>query len=229
MLTQNTISLLQDLIRLESFSGKEEKTAVRLEKWFKNYNIPFQRKDHNIWATNKYFDSKKPTLLLNSHHDTVKPNHGYTRDPYSPDIEDGKLFGLGSNDAGGALVCLIATFTHYYDQENLAFNILIVASAEEENAGEKSLRYLIPDLPRIDIAIVGEPTLMDLAIAEKGLVVFDSVPILSNSCYLMYSCLFRNAYVCEKGKGSKDDSACFGELILLAKVYIGLAWLLIGD
>ena len=173
MLTQNTISLLQDLIRLESFSGKEEKTAARLEQWFKNYNIPFQRKDHNIWATNKHFDSKKPTLLLNSHHDTVMPNHGYTRDPYSPDIEDGKLFGLGSNDAGGALVCLIATFTHYYDQENLAFNILIVASAEEENAGEKSLRYLITDLPRIDIAIVGEPTLMDLAIAEKGLVVFD--------------------------------------------------------
>ena len=113
MLTQNAIYLLQDLIRLESFSGSENQTASRLEKWFSSYNIPFQRKDHNIWATNKYFDTHKPTLLLNSHHDTVKPNQSYTRDPFSPDIEDGKLYGLGSNDAGGALVSLIATFSHY--------------------------------------------------------------------------------------------------------------------
>ncbi|HAS18641.1 MAG TPA: acetylornithine deacetylase, partial [Flavobacteriaceae bacterium] len=91
----------------------------------------------------------------------------------SPDIEEGKLFGLGSNDAGGALVSLIATFTHYFEKRNLAYNLLMVASAEEESAGEKSLRYLLPDLPKIDLAIVGEPTLMDLAIAEKGLVVFD--------------------------------------------------------
>ena len=173
MLTQNAILLLQDLIRLESFSGAEDQTAARLEQWFNQYSIPFQRKDHNIWATNKFFDEKKPTLLLNSHHDTVKPNQGYTRDPFSPDIENGKLYGLGSNDAGGALVSLIATFTHFYENPNLAYNMLIVASAEEENAGKKSLRYLLTDLPQIDIAIVGEPTLMDLAIAEKGLVVFD--------------------------------------------------------
>ena len=173
MLTQNAISLLQYLIRKQSFSGAEDQTAARLEKWFTTYNIPFQKKDHNIWATNKYFDSKKPTILLNSHHDTVKPNQGYTRDPFSPDIEDGKLFGLGSNDAGGALVSLIATFTHFYAQENLAYNLLIVASAEEENAGKKSLHYLLPHLPQIDIALVGEPTLMEIAIAEKGLIVFD--------------------------------------------------------
>jgi len=173
MLTQNAIYLLQDLIRLESFSGSENQTASRLEKWFSSYNIPFQRKDHNIWATNKYFDTHKPTLLLNSHHDTVKPNQSYTRDPFSPDIEDGKLYGLGSNDAGGALVSLIATFSHYYEKKDLAYNLLMVASAEEENAGKNSLRYLLADLPQIDIAIVGEPTLMDLAIAEKGLVVFD--------------------------------------------------------
>lgn len=173
MLTQNAICLLQDLIRLESFSGAEDKTAARIEQWFNTYTISFQRKDHNIWATNKYFDTHKPTLLLNSHHDTVKPNQGYTRDPFSPDIEDGKLFGLGSNDAGGALVSLIATFTHFYEHKDLAYNLLMVASAEEESAGKKSLRYLLPDLPKIDVAIVGEPTLMDLAIAEKGLVVFD--------------------------------------------------------
>lgn len=173
MLTQNAIALLQDLIRLESFSGAEDRTAARIEEWFSSYEIPFQRKDNNIWATNKHFDIQKPTLLLNSHHDTVHPNQGYTRNPYSPDIEDGKLYGLGSNDAGGALVSLIACFTHFYNQENLDYNLLMVASAEEENAGKKSLRYLIPDLPKIDVAIVGEPTLMDLAIAEKGLVVFD--------------------------------------------------------
>jgi acetylornithine deacetylase len=173
MLTQNAIALLQDLIRLESFSGAEDRTATRIEEWFSSYEIPFQRKDNNIWATNKHFDIQKPTLLLNSHHDTVHPNQGYTRNPYSPDIEDGKLYGLGSNDAGGALVSLIACFTHFYNQENLDYNLLMVASAEEENAGKKSLRYLIPDLPKIDVAIVGEPTLMDLAIAEKGLVVFD--------------------------------------------------------
>jgi acetylornithine deacetylase len=173
MLTQNAIALLQDLIRLESFSGAEDRTATRIEEWFSSYEIPFQRKDNNIWATNKHFDIQKPTLLLNSHHDTVHPNQGYTRNPYSPDIEDGKLYGLGSNDAGGALVSLIACFTHFYNQENLDYNLLMVASAEEESAGKKSLRYLIPDLPKIDVAIVGEPTLMDLAIAEKGLVVFD--------------------------------------------------------
>jgi acetylornithine deacetylase len=173
MLTQNAIALLQDLIRLESFSGAEDRTAARIEEWFSSYEIAFQRKDNNIWATNNYFDHKKPTLLLNSHHDTVRPNQGYTRNPYSPDIEDGKLYGLGSNDAGGALVCLIACFTHFYKQENLDYNLLMVASAEEESAGKKSLRYLIPDLPQIDVAIVGEPTLIDLAIAEKGLVVFD--------------------------------------------------------
>ncbi len=173
MLIPNAIALLQDLIRLESFSGSEEATATRIEQWFSTNGIPFQRKDNNVWATNKSFDPQKPTLLLNSHHDTVQPNQGYTRNPFSPDIEGGKLYGLGSNDAGGALVSLLACFTHFYNQENLQYNLLMVASAEEESAGKKSLRYLLPDLPPINVAIVGEPTLMDLAIAEKGLVVFD--------------------------------------------------------
>ena len=175
MLTQNAITLLQDLIQIESFSKKESRTAQRLEHWFEEYKIPFQRKDNNLWAVNKAFDSKKPTLLLNSHHDTVQPNQAYTRDPFAADFVDGKLYGLGSNDAGGALVSLLALFTHYYDHTDPAYNLLFVASAEEEIAGEKSLRNLLPDLPKIDLAIVGEPTLMHLAIAEKGLVVFDVV------------------------------------------------------
>ena len=175
MFTQKAIVLLQDLIQLQSFSGEEEQTAERIAAWFSTHNIDFLRKDNNLWATNQYYDPQKPTLLLNSHHDTVKPNQGYTRDPFEPIIEEGKLFGLGSNDAGGALVALIATFTHFYKQKDLAYNLLLVTSAEEENAGPKSLRHLLPVLPKIDFALVGEPTLMDLAIAEKGLVVFDLI------------------------------------------------------
>lgn len=174
-LTQNAITLLQDLIRMESFSKNEANTADRLQKWFQHYKIPFERKDNNLWATNKSFDPKKPTLLLNSHHDTVQPNQAYTRDPFDPEIADGKLYGLGSNDAGGALVSLLALFTHYYEALDLHYNLLMVASAEEEIAGDKSLRSLLSSLPKIDLAIVGEPTQMNLAIAEKGLIVFDAI------------------------------------------------------
>lgn len=174
-LTQKAIELLKELISIQSFSSEEDKTADAIENWFKAFDIPFKRHINNVYAVNKHFDESKPTLLLNSHHDTVKPNSAYTRDPFHPHIEDGKLYGLGSNDAGGALVSLIATFTHYYAEENLNHNILMVASMEEESAGPNSLRGLLPLLPKIDVAIVGEPTLLDLAIAEKGLIVFDAV------------------------------------------------------
>ena len=172
-LTQNAILLLKDLIQIESFSKNEALTAKRLEKWFQNYNIPYNKRDNNLWAVNKTYNPSKPTLLLNSHHDTVIPNEAYTRDPFIAEIVDGKLFGLGSNDAGGSLVSLIALFTHYYEHTNPTYNLLMVASAEEEIAGEKSLRSLIPYLPKIDLAIIGEPTNMELAVAEKGLIVFD--------------------------------------------------------
>lgn len=174
-MTQKAIELLKELISIQSFSSEEDKTADAIENWFKAFDIPFKRHINNVYAVNKHFDESKPTLLLNSHHDTVKPNSAYTRDPFHPHIEDGKLYGLGSNDAGGALVSLIATFTHYYAEENLNHNILMVASMEEESAGPNSLRGLLPLLPKIDVAIVGEPTLLDLAIAEKGLIVFDAV------------------------------------------------------
>lgn len=174
-LTEKAISLLKKLISIQSFSGEENKSADSIETWFNYFDIPFQRENNNVYAKNKHWDDTKPTLLLNSHHDTVKPNKGYTRDPFLPHIEDGKLYGLGSNDAGGALVSLMATFTHFYDTSHLNHNIIMVASAEEENAGPKSLRGLLPSLPQIDVAIVGEPTLMNLAIAEKGLLVFDAV------------------------------------------------------
>ena len=174
-LTEKAIALLKELISIQSFSSEEDKTADAIENWLKSFDIPFERIHNNVFAKNKFWDESKPTLLLNSHHDTVKPNSGYTKDPFHPHIEDGKLYGLGSNDAGGALVSLLAAFTHFYMAENLNHNILMVASMEEESAGENSLRGLLPSLPKIDVAIVGEPTLLDLAIAEKGLIVFDAV------------------------------------------------------
>lgn len=172
-LSEKAIALLQDLISISSFSSEEDKTAARIGQWFKEHNIPFQQQVKNVYAMNKAFDKNKPTLLLNSHHDTVKPNSAYTKDPFHPHFEDGKLYGLGSNDAGGALVSLIALFTHYYDHPNPQYNLILAATAEEESSGPNGLNSLLPTLPPIDVAIVGEPTLMQLAIAEKGLVVFD--------------------------------------------------------
>ena len=174
-LTNNAIELLKGLISTPSFSSEEDKTALLIEDWFQKNSIPFKRENNNIWAFNKYYKEGKPLLLLNSHHDTVKPNSAYTKDPFNPFVEDGKLYGLGSNDAGGCLVSLIATFTHFYDKPDLKYNVVIVASAEEESSGLNGLNSILKHLPEIDVAIIGEPTLMNLAVAEKGLVVFDAV------------------------------------------------------
>ena len=173
VVTQEAIALLKDLISIQSFSSEEDKTATRIEQWFIDHDIPSKRIQNNVYAFNAAFDESKPTLLLNSHHDTVKPNSAYTKDPFHPHIEDGKLYGLGSNDAGGALVSLMALFTHYYEHPNPSYNLIMAATAEEESSGPNGLNSLLTHLPKIDVAIVGEPTLMQLAVAEKGLVVFD--------------------------------------------------------
>ncbi|CAM4006646.1 M20 family metallo-hydrolase [Flavobacterium weaverense] len=175
ILTQESIALLKSLIETPSFSSEEDQTAILIENWFTQNDIPFERENNNVWAFNKHFDKNKPTLLLNSHHDTVKPNQGYTNDPFNAFIENGKLFGLGSNDAGGCLVSLLATFVHFYPAEILPYNIVIVASAEEESSGKKGLNSVLKHLPELDCAIVGEPTLMQLAVAEKGLLVLDVI------------------------------------------------------
>lgn len=169
------ITLLEELIATPSFSSEEDKTATAIQIWLDAFNIPHQREKNNVYAFNKHYDERKPNLLLNSHHDTVKPNKAYTKDPFHPHVEDGKLYGLGSNDAGGCLVSLLATFTHFYEREDLNHNIIMVASAEEESSGSNGLNSMLPILPKIEVAIVGEPTLMQLAIAEKGLVVFDAI------------------------------------------------------
>ena len=173
ILVQEATELLKKLIETQSFSKEEDKTALLLEAFFAKNDIPFQRKKNNIWAYNLHFDASKPTLLLNSHHDTVKPNKSWTLDPLEALVKDGKLFGLGSNDAGGCLVSLIATFCYFYQRKDLAYNIVIAATAEEEISGKEGLEIVIPLLPEISFAIVGEPTEMHLAVAEKGLLVLD--------------------------------------------------------
>ncbi|KIO77084.1 acetylornithine deacetylase [Pedobacter lusitanus] len=172
-LQKDSLELLKNLISIQSFSKEEEKTADLIGQFLQERQIKIHRKLNNIWAYNKHFDAGKPTVLLNSHHDTVKPNSGYTRDPYEPKIEDGKLYGLGSNDAGGCLVSLIATFLYFYEQEGLTYNICLAATAEEEISGNNGLECIIPDLGELEFAIVGEPTEMNLAIAERGLLVLD--------------------------------------------------------
>ncbi|MBS1682651.1 MAG: M20 family metallo-hydrolase [Bacteroidetes bacterium] len=169
------IELLQQLITIPSFSKEEDKTAALLEIFFKHHGMESKRKGNNVWSINKFFNPAKPTLLLNSHHDTVRPNPAYTRDPYSADIIDGKLFGLGSNDAGGPLVALLLTYFYFYEKQNLNYNIIVAATAEEEISGTGGIELIWNDLPKIDCAIVGEPTKMEMAVAEKGLLVLDCV------------------------------------------------------
>ena len=172
-LQQKSITLLKQLISTQSFSREEEWTRDILLSFFRKEGVEFQVLKNNVWTKNKYFSPSKPTILLNSHHDTVKPNKGYTRDPFEPSVEGDILYGLGSNDAGGCLVSLIATFLYYYDKEDLPYNIIFAASAEEEISGKGGIELLYPHLGDLSFAIVGEPTLMDAAIAEKGLMVVD--------------------------------------------------------
>ncbi|MBL7841999.1 MAG: M20 family metallo-hydrolase [Cyclobacteriaceae bacterium] len=174
-LKNEAIELLQKLIAVPSFSKEEDKTAAVIADFLTAKGIPVNRSGNNVWARNKHFDAAKPTLLLNSHHDTVKPNPGYTRDPFQAEIIDGKLYGLGSNDAGGPLVSLIATFVYFYDVPGLSYNIVLAATAEEEISGTGGIEQVWNDLPKIECAIVGEPTLCEAAVAEKGLMVLDCV------------------------------------------------------
>lgn len=167
------ISLLKQLIETPSLSREEDGTASILEKFFSEKGVATQRMGNNVWARNLHFDDSKSTILLNSHHDTVKPNAGYTHEPFAAIEKDDKLYGLGSNDAGGSLVSLIATFLHFHHQEDLQYNLILAATAEEEISGKGGIESLLPHLPVIDFGIVGEPTLLEMAISEKGLMVLD--------------------------------------------------------
>jgi len=176
---QNIISdcihLLKHLIQTPSFSKQEGSTALIIQDFLINKGVNVHRHLNNVWCINQYFDDSKPTILLNSHHDTVKPNRGYTFDPFGAMEEDGKIIGLGSNDAGASLVSLIATFLHFYQEKNLNYNLVLAATAEEEISGLNGIAALLPLLPKLDCAIVGEPTQMQRAVGERGLLVLDAV------------------------------------------------------
>ncbi|MEO6837998.1 MAG: M20 family metallo-hydrolase [Ginsengibacter sp.] len=168
------VNLLKQLIAIPSFSKEENKTADCLENFLQQKKIKTNRYLNNVWATNKNFDDSKPTILLNSHHDTVRPNTGFTFNPFKPVEKDGKLHGLGSNDAGGPLVSLLSTFVYFYETD-IPFNIIFAGTAEEEISGKNGVEILLTQLPKIDCAIVGEPTSLNMAVAEKGLLVLDCI------------------------------------------------------
>ncbi|MEO5891314.1 MAG: M20 family metallo-hydrolase [Ferruginibacter sp.] len=172
---ENAVSLLKLLIATPSFSREENVTAEIIAAFFTRNNVLFDRVGNNIYARNRYYENSKPTLLLNSHHDTVQPNKGYTLDPFLPIEKDGKLFGLGSNDAGGCLVSLMSAFLHFYDQADPKYNIVFAASAEEEISGVNGIEAVLPYLGNIDFGIVGEPTNLEMAVAERGLMVIDCI------------------------------------------------------
>ncbi len=174
-LQKSALQLLKKLIATPSFSKEENLTGDIIVEYLTTNNVKTGRIKNNIWAANLHFDETKPSILLNSHHDTVKPNKGYTLDPFNPIEQDGKIFGLGSNDAGGCLVSLITCFLYYYDKKDMPYNIVLVASAEEEISGTEGIELALKSIPKIDFGIVGEPTLLEMAIAERGLMVLDVV------------------------------------------------------
>src|SRR5215207_9371236 len=167
------MEFLKTLIATPSFSREEDKTADLIEFFLQSKGISTNRHLNNIWACNQFFDEGKPSLLLNSHHDTVRPNKGYTLDPFLPIEREGRLYGLGSNDAGGPLVSLIAAFLYFHQQKNLKYNLVLAATAEEEISGIHGVEAVLPHLPPVEAAIVGEPTQMQLAVAERGLLILD--------------------------------------------------------
>ena len=172
--TTEAIDLLSEMISIQSFSREEKAVADFLEHYIESKGYKALRKDNNIWLQSPGFDQTKPTILLNSHIDTVKPVQAWVKNPFQPIIENGRLYGLGSNDAGASVVCLLFSF-FYLTQQNQSYYLVFAATAEEEVSGKNGIESLISELPKIDFAIVGEPTGMHLAVAEKGLMVLDCV------------------------------------------------------
>lgn len=182
-LEDDALDLLKALIRTPSFSREEGPVADIVSEWLTSRGIAHDRCLHNVFARNLHFDPSRPTLLLNSHHDTVKPSKGWTLDPFEPVEQDGRLHGLGSNDAGGPLVSLLATFAHFHALTGLSHNLVVAATAEEEVSGNNGVEHLLADPGFLDClqgspitgAIVGEPTRMQMAVSEMGLLVVDAL------------------------------------------------------
>ena len=170
----DAVELLKKLIATPSVSRNEKEAADIMEQTIRSYGFEPQREANNIWMIDPHYDESRPTLLLNAHIDTVKPVASWTRDPFSPDVEDGVLYGLGSNDCGGGLCSLLQIFRMLTEKPQ-HYNLIYLASAEEEVSGKDGITRALPLLPHIDLAIVGEPTGMNPAVAEKGLMVLDVI------------------------------------------------------
>ncbi len=169
---ENAINLLKTIISIPSFSREENNVADALQGYIESAGFVCNRKGNNCWILSPEFDSNKPTLLLNSHIDTVKPVAGWDSDPFIPMEKDGKIYGLGANDAGASVVSLLHTF-FVLTKESQPYNLIFLASSEEEVSGKDGVESVLSEFPPIDVAIVGEPTSMQPAIAEKGLMVLD--------------------------------------------------------
>mgnify|MGYP004476508309 FL=1 len=170
----DAVELLKKLIATPSVSRNEKDAADIMEQTIRSYGFEPQREANNVWIIDPHYDESRPTLLLNAHIDTVKPVASWTRDPFSPDVEDGVLYGLGSNDCGGGLCSLLQIFRMLTEKPQ-QYNLIYLASAEEEVSGKDGITRALPLLPHIDLAIVGEPTGMNPAVAEKGLMVLDVI------------------------------------------------------
>lgn len=168
----DAVELLKALIAIPRISRNEAIASNLIEEWMTNWGLNPKREANNLWAVADNYNEAKPTLLLNAHIDTVKPVQTWTRNPHQPSIEDDRLYGLGSNDCGGGLVTLMQVYRILKDSDR-QYNLVFVASAEEEVSGKNGIERVLPLLPKIDVAIVGEPTGMQPAIAEKGLMVID--------------------------------------------------------
>ena len=170
----DAVELLKKLIATPSVSRNEKDAADIMEQTIRSYGFEPQREANNLWIIDPHYDESRPTLLLNAHIDTVKPVASWSRDPFSPDVEDGVLYGLGSNDCGGGLCSLLQIFRMLTEKPQ-SYNLIYLASAEEEVSGKDGITRALPLLPHIDLAIVGEPTGMNPAVAEKGLMVLDVI------------------------------------------------------
>ena len=174
-LVSEAVALLRALIATPSFSGEEDRVAGIVQQALAAWGATVHRSRNNVWAFAPAYRAERPTLLLNGHLDTVRPHAAWSRDAFAPDIVDGRLYGLGSNDAGAALVSLLAAFRHFLDADTRAMNLVFSATAEEENSGPNGIEAILGALGPVAAALVGEPTGMQMAVAERGLMVLDCV------------------------------------------------------
>lgn len=167
--------LLEQMIKTPSLSRNEDEVADLLCAFLADNGVIYHRKYNNVWAYNKNYDRTRQTLLLCSHHDTVPPGGDYTFNPFYPGRKNGRIYGLGSNDAGASLVSLLVAFLYFYEDEGLNYNLCLALVGEEEVSGDKGVTSILPHLENIAMAVVGEPTSMKMAVAERGLMVLDCV------------------------------------------------------